>query len=218
MSAFNDRYTVLSRLGDGAQAKVFRCMDEYTCTEVCIKVYLFSDSTELNHAMNESLIIKSLRHPNIIRVIECFVIEDHEFLGSGLCQVMPFYPYGDLQKYIDERKNNPIDEEVVQHIIKQLVSALGVVHAKKIIHRDVKPANILIDCFDKDKLPKIILADFGLSRKAQDNTAQYSMVGTSFFMAPELFNLSAYSWSADIYSVGVVMYFLMTRQVCNTYL
>lgn len=212
MFKLNTRYEVVKRLGEGAQGKIFLCTDTKSNAECAIKVVPFDTSQQLNAAMNESITISQLKHEHIVPCLESFVVEDHPYVSSALCQVMPYYPMGDLAHFLEERLEHIIPQDVIVNILQQLAQALLVVHDRKIVHRDLKPENILIEYFVQDKYPHVIVADFGLCKVVQQSQQQ-TMVGTIYYVAPEVLLNKPYSWSADIYSLAVIMHYLMTRKV-----
>ncbi|KAF0976392.1 hypothetical protein FDP41_004619 [Naegleria fowleri] len=126
---------------------------------------------------------------------------------------MDYYENGDLSKLTSP--NVECSELMVKQIIYQMCDALNFVHTHlKMIHRDVKPSNIFIEKMDQDHI-HVILADFGLARANQGSTNN-SYAGTPLFMSPELGLGGKYSFNTDVYSLGVAIYQIMTKDVTTS--
>lgn len=143
---------------------------------------------------SEIHILQILDHPNIIKLYESQITADQVVLSLEMCEG------GDLDHLIRRRKILQIRE--IQHIMRQLSSALSYMHTNSIVHRDVKPANLLIIRIDS---LDIKLADFGFSRQInQDMAATYC--GSPLYMAPEILTGAAYDVSVDIWGSGIIAY------------
>lgn len=146
----------------------------------------------------ELRIHQSLKHPNIVSLIE--VIYDENFIYI----VMEYCSNGELYQYIVE--NERLCESEAKRIFLSVISALDYVHSKNIAHRDIKPENILID---QNLIPKI--ADFGMCHETQNNTLLSTPCGSSFYVPPEIFGSKSYNGQArDIWSMGVVLFAMLT--------
>jgi tRNA A-37 threonylcarbamoyl transferase component Bud32 len=147
--------------------------------------------------LREARLAAKLDHPNVVPVINLAEIDD----GEIIYLTMPFIEGQDLQQIVD--KSGPLDERWLLQIAYGLSSALGYAHEKGMIHRDVKPANVIID--DSGRLR---LTDFGLAKMQNDTklTAAGAMVGTPMFMAPEA-NRPGSDFRVDIYSLGLTIYY-----------
>lgn len=155
----------------------------------------------MNNLRQEISILKGLRHPNIILLLDSFETE-HEF-----CLVTEF-AHGELFEILEDDKNLP--EKEVRKIAQQLVKSLNYLHSNRIIHRDLKPQNIL---FGSNGIIKI--CDFGFARSMSRNTmVLYSIKGTPLYMAPELINdnSNGYNHAVDLWSLGVILYELFVGQ------
>ncbi|KAG2377997.1 hypothetical protein C9374_008619 [Naegleria lovaniensis] len=203
------RYTNLVRIGRGAFGSVFRGNDSKLAGKPkALKVVKFNSLAELNTAMKEGAQLMNLNHPNILKVNDFFVDKD-----QVLCIDMDYYENGDLSKLTAPNVECP--ESIVKHIIYQMCDALNFVHTNlKMIHRDVKPSNIFIDKMSQDHV-HVILADFGLARANQGSTNN-SYAGTPLFMSPELGLGGKYSFNTDVYSLGVAIYQIMTKDVVTS--
>lgn len=151
---------VTKRLGGGGQGSIFLCTNTKQNCTVVVKTIPFEEAQELNSALQESLLLASLIHKNIITTYETFVVE-HAMLGHVLCISMPHYK-SDLAKFCES--NMPLSEENILQIGVQIAKALDFCHAKNIVHRDIKPENILLN-----DLNSIVVADFGLSKNVNCN-------------------------------------------------
>ena len=146
---------------------------------------------------NEIEMLSRLRHPFISQILDSFETETHIFI------VME-YICGDLLGFI--RKRGKISESVSKIIFKQLIEGLIYIHKRKIVHRDIKLDNILIDLTNTIKI-----CDFGVSRKISKDEIMREHCGTPAYIAPEIFeNLGYYGFQCDIWSPGVTLYYILS--------
>lgn len=143
-------------------------------------------------------ILKGLRHENIVLLLDTFETKTEFCLVIEYCQ-------GELFEILEEDKSLP--EDVIKSIAQQLVSALHYLHSNRIIHRDMKPQNILISHSGVVKL-----CDFGFARAMRDNTMMTSIKGTPLYMSPELVQEQPYNNTVDLWSLGVILYELFVGQ------
>ena len=152
-----------------------------------------------NDFFREYEIINMLNHPNIIKTYGIF-LGDEKKSPSILFE----YCYTNLKESIDNKKLNNVD---IVFTIYQIVEGMKYVHHRKIIHRDIKPSNILIS---SDGTIKI--SDFGISKlMSLDEQSTTGGVGTQKFMAPEIINEEKYDEKVDVYSFGVLIYFVLNE-------
>ncbi|EFC41168.1 predicted protein [Naegleria gruberi] len=197
------RYLDLVRIGQGAFGSVFRAMDSKTNTMKAIKVMRYQSNEELNGFMKEGTQLMNVSHPNILKVNDFFISQD-----NLLCIDMDFYEKGDLVQLTYD--SFICSEKILLQIIYQMLNALNFIHTSmKLIHRDIKPSNIFIKSIDNDHI-EIVIADFGLAR-ADQGSAHKSYAGTPLFMSPELGYGGKYYFNTDIYSLGVTLYQIMTK-------
>jgi NIMA (never in mitosis gene a)-related kinase len=153
-------------------------------------------------AMQEVNVMQALKHENIITLHK-------SFLESGnLYIVMEYAEGGDLAGFLKRSKQagQPLSEEKVLQTVGEILSGLAHVHANKFVHRDIKPANVLLS---KNGVAK--LADFGVSRVLSYTMEEArTMIGTPYYLAPEMIEDKGYSYPADIWSAGVLMYEMLT--------
>ncbi|KAG0486066.1 hypothetical protein HPP92_008161 [Vanilla planifolia] len=189
-----ENYHVLELVGEGSFGKVYKGRRKYTGRTVAMKFILKSGKSEkdIQNLRQEIEILRKLKHENIIEMLDAFE-SPQEF-----CVVTEF-AQGELFEVLEDDKSLP--EEQVQPIAKQLVRALYYLHSNRIIHRDMKPQNILIGSGSVVKL-----CDFGFARAMSANTVVLrSIKGTPLYMAPELVREQPYNHTADLWSLGVIL-------------
>jgi serine/threonine protein kinase len=193
------QYIGLDRLGKGTYGSVYKVQRKDTNEIFAIKKIKLDVDTEgiPSTALREIAILKKINHPNIVR-IQDIALSDKKI---ELC--LEFCPY-DLRKYVDAFRDNSkvYNLKTIKTIMYQILKATDHLHSKKILHRDLKPQNILI-C-DQTLVTKI--ADFGLSRVYSIPIRAYTKeVLTLWYRAPELMlGLNQYSCGLDMWSVGCI--------------
>lgn len=199
-------YTIKERIGAGGMATVYLAMQESLERLVALKVLdnqFIQDTTNsvAQRFINEGRIIASLRHPNIITIFDIGLSDnDHSFYIS-----MEYVRGGDLK----QRMAGYISPQEALDIIYKIGSALTVAHQRNIIHRDVKPGNIL---FREDNTP--LLTDFGIAKQDHSNgdeTVAGLFLGSPNYVSPEQSDGLAIDHRSDIYSLGCVFYEMLTN-------
>lgn len=196
-----ENYHVIELVGEGSFGKVYKGRRKYTGQTVAMKFILKHGKSEkdIHNLRQEIEILRKLKHENIIQMLDSFE-SPQEF-----CVVTEF-AQGELFEILEDDKCLP--EEEVQRITKQLVRALHYLHSNRIIHRDMKPQNILICAGGVVKL-----CDFGFARAMSTNTVVLrSIKGTPLYMAPELVREQPYNHTVDLWSLGVILYELFVGQ------
>lgn len=174
-----------------------------------LKEILINDEEQCYHARKEVQILSQLHHPNIIQYFDSFEAPGGGDVSTGrmLCIAMEFCSGGDLVGIIARRRGIPFPEEQVLNWFKQLVSALDHLHQRKILHRDVKTGNI----FANADASVLKLGDFGNARLLERNSQMANTcVGTPNYLSPEICGRREYSYKTDIWSLGCVLYQLLT--------
>lgn len=199
-----DHYDLIEEIGRGGMATVCRAIDTRDRSEVAVKVLsptISGDNRFVTRFKRESSLLASLTHPNIVPVI------DYGESKGMVYMVMPYVEGDTLQSRMDKRRIRMRDRE---RWIVQLADALRYAHERGIIHRDVKPSNVLID-----KAGNAHLTDFGLAREVEgSNTLTGSMLlGTPAYMAPEQGRGAKTDARSDQYSFGVILYHLVTGKL-----
>jgi Protein kinase domain len=195
------RYVLHDVLGRGAMGQVFRGSVRGSGVPVAVKVLkpeLVSDTEVVARFFRERSILTSIDHPNVAKVLD-LVVE-----GETLGIVMELVEGQDLRRYLRARGTLPPAEAV--YLVGQLLQGLAAVHAAGIVHRDVKPENVLVSMAQGQMTLK--LTDFGVSRLSYGAslTKITSLIGTPEYMAPELADHDRATDAADLYSAGIVLY------------
>lgn len=200
-----NRYMVVRKLGEGGMADVFLAMDTLLNREVAIKILrgeLSLDPINLLRFKREANAASALNHPNIVEIYDIGEEDGQHFI------VMEVIRGKTLKQLIHQRGAMDVDEALV--IMKQMIAGVSQAHKNNIIHRDIKPQNVLI----KDD-GTVKIADFGIAtaQDATQLTQTDSVMGSVHYMAPEVARGEAASIQSDIYSLGIVFYELLTGQV-----
>lgn len=204
MAAFPEvpGYDLKKFLGSGAAADVFLAVDRKRSRLVAVKVMTrsrFAENVAAKRFIKEAQTISSLHHPNIVRVYEAGKNGALRFMA------MEFFPESLKQRIHSRRRIEP-DEALA--IANQVASALFYAHGKGFIHRDIKPDNIM---FRRDGTPVIL--DFGIARVLESTTQltrSGMSMGTPRYMSPEQLNAKRVDGRSDIYSLGVVLFEMLS--------
>ena len=199
------RYELLEKIGDGGMAVVYKGKDKLLNRFIAVKILrpeFTKDATFVENFKRESQAAAGLSHPNIVGVYDVGREGNINYIVMELIE-------GDTLNKIIEREA-PMDYRKVIDISKQVAAALRVAHKNKIIHRDVKPHNIMIT---EDGVAK--LADFGIARAVNDATLSTGskIVGSVHYFSPEQARGNYVDERSDIYSLGIVMYEMLTGKV-----
>lgn len=201
---FDSRYEIISEMGRGGMGAVFKAHDRVLKEIVALKTLRNSsviDEKNLQRFKWEIKMARKISHPNVVRIHHLGYFEGTYYISMELI-------YGiTLKEQIHAGRDLPMDKKL--DILVQISDALGAVHSLKIIHRDVKPQNILLD---KDYRVKLV--DFGISRISdmQGVTDTGEVMGTPEYMAPEQIKKKI-DHRSDIYSLGIVMYEFLTGEL-----
>ena len=196
------RYRLASRAGSGAMGVVWRAHDERLDRIVAVKQVLVDPRADdaardlaNQRVMREARITARLHHPGAIAVYD---VVEHE---GYPCLIMEYLPSRSLAAVLAQRSTLPVEE--VAAIGRQVADALAAAHSAGIVHRDVKPANVLITDAGRTKI-----TDFGISRAAGDVTLTTTgmMAGTPAYLAPEIARGAAADFASDVYSLGSTLY------------
>nr|XP_055235544.1 serine/threonine-protein kinase 36 isoform X8 [Gorilla gorilla gorilla] len=190
-----EKYHVLEMIGEGSFGRVYKGRRKYSAQVVALKFIpkLGRSEKELRNLQREIEIMRGLRHPNIVHMLDSFET-DKEVV------VVTDYAEGELFQILED--DGKLPEDQVQAIAAQLVSALYYLHSHRILHRDMKPQNILLA-----KGGGIKLCDFGFARAMSTNTMVLTSIkGTPLYMSPELVEERPYDHTADLWSVGCILY------------
>ncbi len=198
-TVFQDRYEILEVLGSGGTSVVYKARDKVLNRLVTIKILrkqFAEDEKFVLRFRNEAQAVAKLSHPNIVRIYDVAFSGDMHYL------VMEYVDGCSLKEYIDQNVPLPIDESL--RIFEQLLSALQHAHENNVIHRDIKPHNILLDTKHN-----VRVTDFGLAVTAGNlgiEAAAGDIMGSIYYMSPEQIKGETVSNATDIYSAGVLLY------------
>ncbi len=201
----NDRYRLEARVGTGGMSTVYRALDETLERPVAIKLMnreIATDSDQLERFRREARSVAQLSHPHIVGVIDAG--ED-----GGRPYIVFEYVEGEtLKQRIRRMGELPISEAVAYAI--EIARALGAAHARHIVHRDVKPQNVLIDDEGSAKV-----TDFGIARSLDEDglTIDGRVLGTTDYVSPEQALGHDVTGQSDLYSLGIVLYEMLTGEV-----
>ena len=193
----------LRRLAVGGSSSVFLAENMRTGEQRVLKIFrqvpdIVEGSTTFDRFLREFDLVAHLRHPNIARIFDIGVADDHLYLA------MEFFPGGDLRSRMRER----LDPQQALGYVRQMAAALGALHEVGVLHRDVKPGNLLLR---EDGSAAFI--DFGLARQLSlesDITGVGTIFGTPHYMSPEQGHGSPLDVRSDLYSLGVVLFEMLT--------
>jgi eukaryotic-like serine/threonine-protein kinase len=198
------RYEILQLLGEGGMGAVYKAMDRELNRPVALKLIrpqLAANPSILARFKQELLLAHQVTHKNVIRIYDLGDADGVKFI------TMEFVEGEDLRTLILQRKKFPPEEAV--EIIQQVCRALEAAHGVGVIHRDMKPQNIM-----RDQTGRILVMDFGLARTVQGDgmTQTGALVGTMEYMSPEQALAKELDQRSDLFSVGLILYELLTGQ------
>ena len=202
----SDRYKIIGKIGSGGMANVYLAQDLILERQVAVKMMSLTfnedeESDNLRRFQREALSTTELIHPNIVNIYD---------VGEGERPyiVMEYVNGTDLKKYIQD--NHPIPYSQVIKIMSQILSGISYAHRNGVIHRDIKPHNILID-----KEGTVKITDFGIAVALSQNsiTQTNSILGSVQYISPEQARGNMVTKQSDIYSLGIVLYEMLTGVV-----
>ena len=201
------RYQINGFIGEGGMSRVWRALDQNTGKYVAIKVLreeYSEDESFIRRFDREAQAASRMSHPNIVNLLDVGVEDD----GTRYL-VMEYVQGKTLKRFIQE--SGALRPEIASQIIIRVLAALQHAHQNGVVHRDIKPQNILID-----KEGTVKVADFGIARMANAQTVNQSdenVMGSVYYFSPEQARGAAVDARSDIYSVGVVFYEMLTGRV-----
>ncbi|NDJ53313.1 MAG: protein kinase [Chloroflexi bacterium] len=209
-------------IGRGGMAEVYLGRHTTLNRPVAVKVlqaHLLDDESQMSRFTAEAQSVASLRHPNIVQVYDFDVLDDRPYIVMELLDGLS------LKEYLKAlgKAGGTLSQQTVLRIITELASALDYAHERQIIHRDVKPANVMLrsEAGPIDATRPLsntvdtVLTDFGIARiaDASHKTASGVIVGTPAYMSPEQASGEKVTPSSDIYSLGVMLYELLSGRL-----
>jgi len=204
-TTFAGRYQIIEELGKGGMGKVYRVVDKKLKEEVALKLIkpeIALDKNTLERFQNELKLARQISHRNVGRMYELMEEKGIHFI------TMEYVPGEDLKSFIRRSRQLTIGTAVT--LTKQVCEGLGEAHRLGVIHRDLKPSNIIID---KEGNARIM--DFGIARsiKTKGITGAGVMIGTPEYMSPEQVEAKEVDQRSDIYSLGIILYEMLTGKV-----
>ncbi|EXB93181.1 Phosphoenolpyruvate carboxylase kinase 1 [Morus notabilis] len=197
--ALKNAYQLFEEIGRGRFGTIFRAFSPSMAEFVACKVIdkrLLTDATDRACLDKEPKIMTLLApHPNVLRIFDVFDTDDCLTIVLELCGPLTLY---------DRILNRTLSEPQSASLMKQLLQALSHCHALGIVHRDLKPENVLFDSRDNLKL-----ADFGSAEWLGDDGCVEGVVGTPYYVAPEVLLGKEYNEKVDVWSAGVILYVML---------
>ncbi|XP_074527367.1 serine/threonine-protein kinase ULK1a [Halichoeres trimaculatus] len=195
-------------IGHGAFAVVFKGRHkEKRDLEVAVKCINKKNLAKSQSLLGKEIkILKELKHENIVRLL------DYQEIGGCVYLVMEYCNGGDLAEYLHSK--GTLSEDTIRMFLQQIAQAMKILQSKGILHRDLKPQNILL-CHQEGRRSSptktcIKIADFGFARHLQMNTMAATLCGSPMYMAPEVIMSQTYDAKADLWSIGTIVYQCLT--------
>ncbi len=196
---FQGRYRIIDELDQGGMGRIYTAVQNSLGRLVVIKQMSLEGISSSARFDNEASIASSLQHPNIIEVYDYLKDGDSRYL------VMEFVDGLDLATVIERKA--PLHPRLAAGVARQVCAALDCAHRHGVVHRDIKPRNVLIS---RDGAVK--LTDFGVAREmgGPELTTEGMVVGTPFYMSPEQASGGTVNFSSDLFSLGIMLYEMVT--------
>jgi serine/threonine protein kinase/tetratricopeptide (TPR) repeat protein len=204
-STFDGRYQIIEELGKGGMGRVYKALDTEINEKVALKLLrpeIASDKKTIERFRNELKFARKIRHKNVCQMYDLNKKEEIHYI------TMEYVPGEDLKSLMKRSKQLSILTTV--SLVKQVCEGLAEAHRLDVVHRDLKPQNIMID-----REGNVRIMDFGIARRMRDSalTEEGAIIGTPDYMSPEQVDGKEADQRADLYSLGVIIYEMVTGQV-----
>lgn len=202
---FGDRYRIERLIGIGGMAAVYEAYDEKEDRTVAIKLLkdeITNDVQSVKRFINESKAVSMMNHPNIVRIYDVAVSDELKYIVMDRVEGIT------LKKYMNVKK--ALSFNVTMSVAEQVLSALVHAHKQGVIHRDIKPQNIMLL-----RNGKVVVTDFGIAKlpEAENVTMADKAIGTVYYISPEQASGKPIDARSDLYSLGAMMYEMITGKL-----